>query len=137
MLKCDDLKLSQRSRVGSLIRQDRGAVESALVLIPLTVLFLLVAQLIYSISWSNYQTVDQQSLLEREAISGNVRLNDQGKERDQIRYEPLIGGGYLVISERRRSIPLIANFASVLPGFESGSIYFRHLSKSLSEVYVD
>ena len=123
--------------MGSLICQDRGAVESALVLIPLTVLFLLVAQLIYSISWSNYQTVDQQSLLEREAISGNVRLNDQGKERDQIRYEPLIGGGYLVISERRRSIPLIANFASVLPGFESGSIYFRHLSKSLSEVYVD
>ena len=121
----------------SLIGKEQGAVESALVLIPLTILFLLVAQLIYSISWSNYQSVDQQSFLEREAISGNQNLRDQSKESDLIRYEPLIGGGYLIISERRRSVPLIANFVSGLPGFESGSIYFRHISKSLSEVYVD
>jgi hypothetical protein len=137
LLKKDQLKISQLSRLNSLIRQDQGNVESALVLIPLTVLFLLIAQLIYSVSWSNYQSVDQQSFLEREAISGNQNLRDQGKEGDQIRYEPLIGGGYLVISERRRSVPLIANFVSVLPGFESGSIYFRHISKSVSEVYVD
>jgi len=136
-LKRDQSKASHLSRVRSLIGKEQGAVESALVLIPLTILFLLVAQLIYSISWSNYQSVDQQSFLEREAISGNQNLRDQSKESDLIRYEPLIGGGYLIISERRRSVPLIANFVSVLPGFESGSIYFRHISKSLSEVYVD
>jgi hypothetical protein len=96
-------------------------------LIPLTILFLVSAQLVFASHWGNEQLVDQQSRTNRVAISGESNIGVGWN----IKYEPLLGGGHLVISERSRPIPWLAN----LPGALSQEFQFRKRTVSLSEVF--
>jgi hypothetical protein len=122
------------------IIDDRGSVESGLVLIPLVVIFLVTAQLVVAGNWINAQVTQHHTLINREAILGKNKTDGSGARSDssdRITYQPLIGGGYIVISERKQELPLISNFASVIPGFSSGVITLTHKSTSLSEVFSD
>ena len=88
---------------------ERGTIESGLTLIPLTILFLLTSQLIFLAQWGNWQRATHQSSTDSISISGAE--GSAALAGDQVRYEPLIGGGYLVVSKRTVPIPLIANFS--------------------------
>lgn len=93
------------------LKEERGTVESGLTLIPLTILFLLTSQLIFVAQWGNWQRATHQSSADSIAISGaKSAATSLG---DEVRYEPLIGGGYLVVSKRSTTIPLIAGFSAL------------------------
>ena len=91
------------------LKDERGTVESGLTLIPLTILFLLTSQLIFLAQWGNWQRSTHQSSADSIAISGAESFAT--RSGDEVRYEPLIGGGYLVLSKRTTTIPLIAGFS--------------------------
>ena len=120
---------------------ERGSVEAGLTLIPLTILFLLSVQLVFASQWGNWQRATHQSSTDLIAISG--KESSPLSQRDRIRYEPLIGGGYLVITEREEPIPFIANFTSLnhqssfesKKGESSLSLSYRRVVTSLSEVF--
>ncbi len=125
----------------NVLRDERGSVEAGLTLIPLTILFLLSVQLVFASQWGNWQRVTHQSATDLIAISGN-----EGKtlnQRDRIRHEPLIGGGYLVIAEREEPIPLLANFAALKPSSATKSdkdtsqstFIYKRVVTALSEVF--
>lgn len=114
-------------RIAYLVRQEEGSVEAGLTLIPLTILFLISAQLVFASHWGNAQLVDQQSRTNRVAITGESNIGAGAN----IKYEPLLGGGHLVVSERSRRIPWLAN----LPGVNSQEFLFRKRTVSLSEVF--
>lgn len=123
------------------LRDERGSVEAGLTLIPLTILFLLALQIVFASQWGNWQRVTHQSSTDVIAIRGKeVGPLHQG---DLITHEPLIGGGYLVVSERQEPIPLIANFDLLDPGSGTGiggggtdSVFsYRRVVTALSEVF--
>ena len=62
-----------RNPVSSLIKSERGNVESFLVLIPLVILFLLVFQLVIALYQRNVSTYEVQSIANRIAITGELR----------------------------------------------------------------
>ncbi len=105
-------KISIKSLLTEL-RDERGSVEAGLTLIPLTFLFLLAVQLVFTSQWGNWQRVTHQSSTDVIAIRG-IEGPSMG-EGDLVRHEPMIGGGYLVISERQEQVPFIANFSHLDP----------------------
>lgn len=95
-------------RLRDAIKDERGTLESGLTLIPLTILFMLTSQLIFLAQWGNWQRATHQSSTDSIAIRGTDGADPSSN--DAVRYEPLVGGGYLVVSKRTTPIPLIANF---------------------------
>ena len=122
----------------SFLKDERGSVESGLTLIPLTILFLVSAQLVFASQWGNAQHVEQQSVTNQVAITGQAKADAPNNSRStgsptsqNFRYEPLLGGGYLIVSQRSGAIPLLANFEGIDPGRFS---YRREVS-AVSEVF--
>ena len=120
------------------LRDDRGSVESGLTLIPLTILFLVSAQLVFASQWGNAQHVEQQSVANKVAITGHTQdaaarfpRSSSGPTSEHFSYVPLLGGGYMVVSERTAAIPLLANFE----GLDSGRFSFRRHVSAVSEVF--
>jgi len=110
-----DSRLSDQ--VKRVMRDESGSVEAGLTLIPLTILFLISAQLVFASQWGNMQQLRQQSETNRAAISGSTTLDSReafqsnlGTHTQYLRAIPLLGGGQLIISERTEPIPLLANF---------------------------
>jgi hypothetical protein len=110
-----DSRLSDQ--VKRVMRDESGSVEAGLTLIPLTMLFLISAQLVFASQWGNMQQLRQQSETNRAAISGSTSLDSRevfqsnlGTHTQYLRAIPLLGGGQLIISERTEPIPLLANF---------------------------
>lgn len=110
-----DSRLSDQ--VKRVMRDESGSVEAGLTLIPLTILFLISAQLVFASQWGNMQQLRQQSETNRAAISGSTSLDSRevfqsnlGTHTQYLRAIPLLGGGQLFISERTEPIPLLANF---------------------------
>lgn len=135
-MKISDLPLL--SPIRAVIKDERGSVEAGLTLIPLTILFLASAQLVFASQWANSEQVRQQSETNQVAISGSLgqgmseALQKQdGATTENLRYLPLLGGGHLVISERSRSIPLIAHFT----GLNGQRYLWRKRVTSVSEVF--
>jgi hypothetical protein len=148
-----------------LLKQDEGSFEAGLTLIPLTILFLVSAQLVFTSQWGNAQLVDQQSRTNKIAILGesDVRtpITQGGRPHEisadgsyisssagssasssassssnsfgRLSYEPLIGGGHLVIYEQNKPIPFLANLGE---GFSNRFMYQKR-SISLSEVFTE
>ena len=121
-LDCDLIHLVKGNRrlsgqVKRLMKDESGSVEAGLTLIPLTILFLISAQLVFASQWGNMQQLRQQSETNRAAISGSTSLDSRevfqsnlGTHTQYLRAIPLLGGGQLIISERTEPIPLLANF---------------------------
>jgi hypothetical protein len=121
-LDCDLIHLVKGNRrlsgqVKRLMKDESGSVEAGLTLIPLTILFLISAQLVFVSQWGNMQQLRQQSETNRAAISGSTTLDSReafqsnlGTHTQYLRAIPLLGGGQLIISERTEPIPLLANF---------------------------
>ena len=110
-----DSRLSDQ--VKRVMRDESGSVEAGLTLIPLTILFLISAQLVFASQWGNMQQLRQQSETNRAAISGSTSLDSRevfqsnlGTHTQYLRAIPLLGGGQLIISEWTEPIPLLANF---------------------------
>lgn len=116
-----------------LFEEEDGSVEAGLTLIPLTILFLISAQLVFASHWGNAQQVDQQSQTNRIAISGKARDAASMIDDEMIRFEPLLGGGYLVISERDKPIPLLANFN----GISGRKFSYQKQVPAVSEVFTE
>jgi hypothetical protein len=102
------------------MKDESGSVEAGLTLIPLTILFLISAQLVFASQWGNMQQLRQQSETNRAAISGSTTLDSReafqsnlGTHTQYLRAIPLLGGGQLIISERIEPIPLLANFTGL------------------------
>ena len=113
-----DSRLSDQ--VKRVMRDESGSVEAGLTLIPLTILFLISAQLVFASQWGNMQQLRQQSETNRAAISGSTTLDSReafqsnlGTHAQYLRAIPLLGGGQLIISERIEPIPLLANFTGL------------------------
>ena len=113
-----DSRLSDQ--VKRVMRDESGSVEAGLTLIPLTMLFLISAQLVFASQWGNMQQLRQQSETNRAAISGSTTLDSReafqsnlGTHTQYLRAIPLLGGGQLIISERIEPIPLLANFTGL------------------------
>lgn len=122
----------------SAIKEDRGSVEAGLTLIPLTILFLASAQLVFAAQWGGAQQMRQQSDTNRVAITGSVglfgrepTLSRGNSGTASVQYLPLLGGGHLVISERSQPVPLIANFS----GLNGQQFFFRKRVAAVSEVF--
>lgn len=114
-----------------LATEEDGTVEAGLTLIPLTILFLISAQLVFASHWGNAQHVDQQSHTNKVAISGASGNEGSEGSGETFRYEPLLGGGYLVVSQRSEPIPFLANF----PGLSSGNFIYQKRVTAVSEVF--
>lgn len=124
-LDCDLIHLVKGNRrlsgqVKRLMKDESGSVEAGLTLIPLTILFLISAQLVFASQWGNMQQLRQQSETNRAAISGSTTLDSReafqsnlGTHTQYLRAIPLLGGGQLIISERTEPIPLLANFTGL------------------------
>lgn len=120
-----------RRNIAMLLKDERGSVEAGLTLIPLTILFLISMQLVFASQWGGARQADQQNLTNRIAITGSTAGSTSKAGTDRVRYEPLLGGGYLVISERIEPLPLVANFAGLVPG----ELMYRKRVVSISEVF--
>jgi hypothetical protein len=107
-------------QVKRVMKDESGSVEAGLTLIPLTILFLISAQLVFASQWGNMQQLRQQSETNRAAIAGSTSLDSRevfqsnlGTHTQYLRAIPLLGGGQLIISERTEPIPLLANFTGL------------------------
>jgi len=96
-----------------LLREERGNVESALVLIPLVLLFLCAAQLVTAILYRNASLIDLQNQASKRAISAEfiegdrtlvVASPDQFNDLD------------LIVVNQRRSIPMLVPGLQLLLG---------------------
>ena len=83
-------------------RQDDGNVESALVLIPLLILFMIAIELIVATNLRNSEFALTQSDVSSRAISGQVHSSDEVIELDSP--DPFTHMK-LLISHRKRSLP--------------------------------
>ena len=96
------------------LRQDEGNVESALVLIPLLILFMISVELIVA---TNLRTSDfalAQADASRRAISGEVRASDQVIELDS---PDSFAHMKVLVSHRKHSLPqLVPGLMSLIGG---------------------
>lgn len=119
-------------RLRNLAIDERGSVESHLMIIPLTILFLLTLQLTALSSWQLGKVSDIESGSNKAAIVGRETSNGSAST---LWHSSLAGGGRLTVIEDSREIPLLANFARLIPGLSLSGVFFRHRSVSLSEIY--
>jgi len=96
------------------LRQDRGNVESSLVLIPLIILFLIAVELIVATNLRNSDFAMAQSDASSRAISGMVNSSDQVIELsspDSFTHMKLL------ITSRKHSLPqLVPGLVAILGG---------------------
>jgi hypothetical protein len=100
------------------LREDRGNVESALVLIPLLILFLIGMQISLAIHARNVGRVEAQNSASVRAISGEFEPSDRF-----IHIESSGDGQNLDLLITRRE----ATVLSLLPGFVTGSSSTREV----------
>jgi hypothetical protein len=99
---------------------DRGVIESALTLIPLTIFFLLVLQLAIAGSWKTIELARMQSLANTLAIMGNSQESQELlRSPEEMRgstahYSPLTGKGNLL---ELRAEPVVPGISTFIPGF--------------------
>ena len=113
-IECDIekfIRFDERHSLVSLIfsifkyaKQERGSVESALVLIPLLALFLISLQIGIAINYRNMDQMYAQSDSSSRAISGEVRAGD---EVIAIHSPDSFQHLQLLVSKKRRTIPLL------------------------------
>lgn len=95
-------------------RQDDGNVESALVLIPLLILFMIAIELIVATNIRNSDFALAQSDASSRAISGEVRISDQIIELDS---PDSFAHMKLLISHHKESLPqLVPGLLALLGG---------------------
>lgn len=123
-----------KERVHRLIEDERGSVESHLTIIPLTILFLLTLQLTALASWQVGRVSSIDGVTNMAAISGKESSLSSSAT---LRHFPLVGGGRIAVVDEEREIPLLANFARVIPGLSLQGVKFRHRTVSLSEYYAN
>jgi hypothetical protein len=93
------------------LRSDRGNVESAMVLIPLLLLFLVGTQIATAVHLRNSERISVQDEASKRAISGQFELGDEFIHIDSS------GDGQnldLLVTHRSRSV------TDLLPGFLNG-----------------
>lgn len=96
------------------LRQDEGNVESALVLIPLLILFMISVELIVATNLRNSDFALAQADASRRAISGEVRASDQVIELDS---PDSFAHMKLLVSHRKHSLPqLVPGLMSLIGG---------------------
>ncbi len=94
---------------------DRGSVESALVLIPTTALFLLFLQLLVAITWRNSDLLTLQSDITKKAIGSSEFLSDHpGLTLSQ---KEIPGGGELIVAEKVTYFPVITPLLNIAGKF--------------------
>jgi len=96
-----------------LIRDESGSVESALVLIPLLLLFLSCIQIVSAIHIRNAEQSDVQSQASSRAISGNYAKDDSMLN---VPSRSTFEDQQLLIVSRRREIPILIPGLSKLLG---------------------
>ena len=98
----------------SKLRQDRGNVESSLVLIPLIFLFLIAVELVVATNLRNSDSSLAQSDASRRAISGVLTSSDQVIE---LNSPDSFTHMKLLITRRRHSLPqLVPGLVALLGG---------------------
>ncbi len=97
-------------RLKTFLSEERGSVESSLVLIPLLTLFLISAQLSIAVHGRNMEKVSAQDEASTRAISGDFSANDTFLHINSPDPNQNLD---LVISYRSRSLP------KILPGITS------------------
>lgn len=103
------------------MRKDDGNVESALVLIPLLILFMIAVELIVATNLRNGDLALAQADASRRAISGEVHASDHVIELDSP--DPF-AHVRLLISKRRRSLPqLVPGLISLIGGHTVVEVY--------------
>jgi hypothetical protein len=120
-----------KAPVRHFVSDERGSVESHLTIIPLTILFLLTLQLAALASWQVGRVTSIEGQSNTTAITGEKPLNSSAT----VRHVPLVGGGHVAVLNESREIPLLANFARLIPGLSLEGVVFRQRIVSLSEVY--
>ena len=96
------------------LRQDEGNVESALVLIPLLILFMISVELIVATNLRNSDFALAQADASRRAISGEVRASDQVIELDS---PDSFAHMKVLVSHRKHSLPqLVPGLMSLIGG---------------------
>jgi hypothetical protein len=114
----------------SRFRRDDGNVESAMVLIPLLVLFMVAIELIVATNLRNSDFALAQSDASRRAISGELRASDQVIELNSP--DPF-AHMKLLISHRKETLPqLVPGLMALLSGNSvvevSGAAVMEHLN---------
>lgn len=92
----------------SLVKSDEGSVESALVLIPTTMLFLGVLQISGFFLFQTGNSNFTQGMIARAALAGSTQNLDQ----IEITSIALPGGGSILVGSRRESAPVISPLLS-------------------------
>lgn len=102
----------------SLVQDERGVVESALVMIPLVLLFLITLELIAAVNFRNIDASFAQSDASINAITGSLNPSDE-----VVTLATRNSGKALriVIARRSRSLP---SFGSDLPWVSNSSPYW-------------
>ena len=113
------------------VSDESGSFESHLTIIPLTILFLLTLQLTALASWQVGRVTSIEGQSNTTAITGEKPLNSSAT----VQHVPLVGGGHVAVLNETREIPLLANFARLIPGLSLEGVVFRQRTVSLSEVY--
>ncbi|MFZ9775048.1 MAG: hypothetical protein ACO3CW_06080 [Candidatus Nanopelagicaceae bacterium] len=120
-----------KAPVRHFVSDESGSFESHLTIIPLTILFLLTLQLTALASWQVGRVTSIEGQSNTTAITGERPLNSSAT----VQHVPLVGGGHVAVLNETREIPLLANFARLIPGLSLEGVVFRQRTVSLSEVY--
>jgi hypothetical protein len=97
------------------IKSEEGSVESALVLIPLLILFLLAVQMGIVVNYRNMDQMYAQSAASSRAISGQIYISDQVIDLNSPdSFQQL----KLLLTEKKRRIPTVLPSA-LLPGLSA------------------
>jgi hypothetical protein len=111
--------------LGRFVKDERGSVESAMVLIPVIFLFLCSMQIVTSVFYRNSELRDVQSQASTRAISGEVSAGDTFIAiPSPDKFQDL----RLLIVNKRRDIP------NLIPGLEK--LFGRRLESSVTGIAV-
>lgn len=119
---------------------EEGSVEAGLTFIPTTAFFLLVMQLVLSGSFQIVESMNLQSFVTKQAMSGNTALGITGElSRNfakqgnsaglgsgarvfDFEYRPLPGGGELILANSEIVTPLISHLIALRPKMKTQAL---------------
>lgn len=105
-------------------KSEEGSVESALVLIPLLILFLLAIQIGVAVNFRNMDQMYAQSSASERAISGNLYMSDQIIDLNAPdSFQQL----KLLLTKKERRIPTILP-SGLIPGIRSAKTEARGIA---------
>ena len=111
---------------------ERGSVEASLMLIPTTILFLLVLQIIVAGSWQSVASTRLHSYLMSSVIDGSDTRNsyldggsETGLSRVTVREEGLPGDGELLFGSAKVKVPVISSLIGSEITMSASSIAVR------------